>query len=82
MSRFALVGDWPTTSGTGNNVSVEWTDDDYATWSTPRTLSFDLDFPFLTRLGIFRRRAFRISYSQPYRLRLEGIEVDLNKGSQ
>jgi hypothetical protein len=82
MSRFALVGDWPTTSGTGNNVSVEWTDDDYTTWSTPRTLSFDLDFPFLTRLGIFRRRAFRISYSQPYRLRLEGIEVDLNKGSQ
>ena len=82
MSRFALVGDIPTTSGTGNDVSVEWTDDDYNTWSTARTLSFDNDFPFLTRLGIFRRRAFRISYTQPYRLRLEGFEVDINKGSQ
>lgn len=82
MSRFALVGDWPITSGTGNNVSIEYTDDDYNTWSTARTLSFDNDFPFITRLGIFRRRAFRISYTQPYRLRLEGFEVDINKGSQ
>lgn len=82
MSRFALVGDVPTTSGTGNNVTVEWTDDDYTTWSTAKTLSFDYDFPFITQLGVFRRRAFRISYSQPYRLRLEGFEVDINKGSQ
>jgi Phage stabilisation protein len=82
MSRFCLVGDWPVTSGTGNNVSISWSDNDYQTWSTPRTLSFDHDFPIIAQLGNFRRRAFKISYSQPYLLRLEAMEVDINKGNQ
>jgi len=82
MSRFSLIGDWPTTSGTGNIAQIEWSDDDYTTWSTPRDLDFSLDFPAITQLGAFRRRAFRISYSQPYLLRLEAFEVDINKGNQ
>lgn len=82
MSRFALIGDVPVTSGTGNVLQVSWTDDDYQTWSTVRNLSFDYDFPVLKQLGNFRRRAFKITYSQPYLLRLEGFEVDVNKGSQ
>lgn len=82
MSRFTLIGDWPTTSGTGNIAQVEWTDDDYNSWSASRDIDFSLDFPVITQLGAFRRRAFRISYSQPYRLRLEAFEVDINKGNQ
>lgn len=82
MSRFAIIGDLPTTSGTGNTMSISWTDDDYQTWSSARTLSFDYDFPTITQLGRFRRRAFKVEYSQPYLLRLEGFEVDINKGSQ
>jgi len=45
MSRFNLIGDVPTTSGTGNIVQVAWSDDDYVTWSANRDLSFDYDFP-------------------------------------
>lgn len=82
MSRLSLIGDIPTTSGSGNVVQVAWSDDDYATWSTDRDLSFDNDYPAITQLGAFRRRAFRFSYSQPYLLRLEGFEVDINKGNQ
>ena len=82
MSRLGLVGDVPTTSGAGNSLSISWSDDDYQTWSSPRTLSFDYDFPFVAQLGAFRRRAFKIEYNQPYLLRLEGFEVDINKGSQ
>jgi len=82
MSRFCLVGDWPTTTGTGNSVSISWSDNDYQSWSTPRTLTFNNDFPIIAQLGNFRRRAFKISYSQPYLLRLEAMEVDINKGNQ
>lgn len=82
MHRLALIGDIPTTTGTGNIVHVAWSDDDYVTWSTDRHLSFDHDFPMITQLGSFRRRAFRFSYGEPYLLRLEGFEVDINKGTQ
>lgn len=82
MSRLSLIGDIPTTTGTGNTVTVYWSDNDYQTWSSGRTLSFDYDFPVITQLGRFRRRAFKFEYSQPYLLRLEAFEVDINKGNQ
>ena len=82
MSRFVVIGDWPDTSEVGSTISLEWSDDDYNTWSAARTLDFSTDFPVVTQLGTFRRRAFRLSYSQPYLLRLEGFEVDINKGNQ
>lgn len=82
MSRLSLIGDIPTTSGSGNVIQVSWSDDDYVTWATDRDLSMDNDFPCVTQLGSFRRRAFRFTYDQPYLLRLEGFEVDINKGTQ
>ena len=82
MSRLALIGDVPDTTGTDNSVIVQWSDDDYVTWSPSRTLSFNYDFPVMRQLGEFRRRAFRFSYPLPHLLRLEGFEVDYNKGSQ
>lgn len=82
MSRFTLIGDMPTTSGTGNVFQISWSDDDYNTWTPTQNLTFDYDFPSIAQLGRFRRRAFRIDYSQPYMMRLEAFEVDLNKGNQ
>ena len=82
MSRLALIGDVPDPTGTDNSVIVQWSDDDYVTWSPSRTLSFNYDFPVMRQLGEFRRRAFRFSYPLPHLLRLEGFEVDYNKGSQ
>lgn len=82
MSRLSMVGDVPDYGGASNSLSVEWSDDDYNTWSTPRTLSFNNDFPMIQQLGNFRRRAFRFKYYGAKLLRLEGIEVDINVGSQ
>lgn len=82
MSRFAIIGDSPDYGGSYNTLSVEWSDDDYNTWSTARNLTFTYDFPCITQLGAFRRRAFRIRYTSPRFLRFEGFEVDINKGSQ
>ena len=82
MSRLSVIGDVPDYGGASNSITVEWSDDDYNTWSTARTLSFNNDFPMITQLGNFRRRAFRFKYSGAKLLRLEGIEVDINVGSQ
>lgn len=79
MSRLAIVGDSP--NGTTNcPLTVEWSDDDYNTYSTPRTLNLNGTMSAILRLGYFRRRAFRFTFNQPYLLRLEAIEVDINNG--
>lgn len=82
MPSFTLIGDVPDASDVSNSFSIEWSDNDYRTWSLPRTLTFNYDYPTIKQLGEFRRRAFRITYSSPHLVRLDGIEVDLNKGSQ
>jgi len=82
MSRLSLIGDVPDSTGVDNTVTISWSDDDYKTWKPDRFLSFNYDFPTMAQLGNFRRRAFRFSYSLPHLLRLDGFEVDLNKGTQ
>jgi len=82
MSRLSMIGDVPDSTGVDNDITVQWTDDDYNTWSAARTLSFNNDFPSMAQLGAFRRRAFKFSYTLPHFLRFEGFEVDINKGSQ
>jgi hypothetical protein len=82
MSRLSIIGDIPDYNGASNAITVDWSDDDYNTWSPTRSLSFNFDFPMITQLGNFRRRAFRFRYSAAKLIRLEGIEVDINVGSQ
>jgi hypothetical protein len=81
MYRLSIIGDVPDSTGADIAVSVQWSDDDYKTWSTARTLNFNADLPKIDQLGQFRRRAFKLTYSLPHLLRLEGLEVDINKGS-
>lgn len=79
MSRLVIVGDSP--NGTTNcPISVSWSDDDYNTYSTPRILNINGTMSAILRLGQFRRRAFQFVFNQPYLLRLEAIEVDINTG--
>lgn len=79
MYRLAVVGDSPN-NNTDTQLTVEWSDDDYNTWYGPRTLNMNGVMSAITRLGYFRRRAFRLTYTQPYPLRMEAIEVDINVG--
>jgi len=79
MYRLSLVGDSPN-NNTNCPISVQWSDDDYNTWSPIRTLNLNGVMPAITRLGTFRRRAFKFTFAQPYLLRLEAIEVDINVG--
>jgi predicted heme/steroid binding protein len=81
MYRLSIIGDVPDDAGTYNTVYVSWSDDDYKTWSTERSLNFNADLPAIHQLGQFRRRAFKLRYSSPKLFRIEMIEVDINKGS-
>lgn len=81
MSRLSLIGDVPDDTLADINVSIQWSDDDYKTWSTARTLKFTPDLPAIQQLGQFRRRAFKITYALPHLFRIEGMEVDINKGN-
>jgi hypothetical protein len=88
MSRLTLIGDPPDkTTANRYSISISWSDDDYLTWSTARTLSFTTDLPSIHQLGSFRRRAFKLTYTPslvsstaPLALRLSSMEVDINKG--
>ena len=74
-------------SGTGGdaiNLTVQWTNDDYQTWSDSYTLdvSPNRNYPFITQLGSFRRRAMRLFYNGTRFLRYKYLEFDINKGQQ
>lgn len=77
--RLSMIGDAPNSAG-DVPISVSWSDDDYQTWSTPRTIQLHGNFQALTQLGMFRRRAWKFVYNQDYPLRLEGFELDVNIG--
>lgn len=77
MSRLAVVG-----ASVGLEVDkapmlVSWSDDVYRSFSTPRFYPTSMHRQ-LSRLGKFRRRAFKINYSGLDRLRLESLEFTVD----
>lgn len=78
MCSAKIVGDRYSSS---NSVILSWTNDDYETWSNPKTITLTDDFPAFQRLGVFRRRAFKITHNLNQPLRLESLEVEYNEGS-
>ncbi len=79
MSRLVVYGDRIVTT---SQLSIQTTDDDYATYTTARQVDLSLELPALTRLGRFRRRAFKLTYSDNYPMRLHHLEVDYNIGTR
>lgn len=79
-ARLSLVGDAPTSAPV--NISVSWSDDDYITYTTPRTLVLNGVRPMITQLGSFRRRAFKFTYSGSSPIKLRNFEIDINVGQQ
>ena len=72
LSRFTLFGD-----SVADTITYSQTDDDYATWSTPKTIDLSLQRPCLYNLGSFRRRAFQLLYTGSNPLRLEKAFLDV-----
>jgi hypothetical protein len=77
MSRLTIWADAPTASSTG---TLQWTDDDYQSFSTGLTFDLFHERPCVNRLGRFRQRAFKLTYTQNQPFRIESFEVEINKG--
>lgn len=75
-AKTEVIGDHQTAS---NNLTIYWSDDDYKTWTTGRTVDLS-SRAFLYRCGSFRRRAFLLTHTANSRLRLEALELELIVG--
>ena len=75
--RLSVIGD-----RTVGSLDISWSDDDYQTFSTPRTIVLNQNFPSLNALGAFRRRAHKVVHRGNCLMRLVGIEMDINLGSR
>ena len=78
MSSCKIVGD---RYSSANSISLQWSDNDYQSWSNVKTIDLTDDFPAFHRMGSFRRRAFRIKHSSDNPLRLESLEVVYTEGN-
>lgn len=61
-------------------ISVQYSDDNYNTFSTARTIDM-ADRAWLTKLGQSRRRAWKFTHTANTDLRIEGMEVEYQEGS-
>ena len=77
VQRINLIGDKQTSTC---NVSLQYSDDDYITLSTARTLDMSLTRSFCSNLGNFRRRSWQISYAGNTPLRVEALEMKVRLG--
>ena len=75
MSKVAVIAD-----KVNENLQLSWTDDDYQTYSTARTISLNTQYPKTHRLGSFYSRAFKFRYTGVSAIRLHHLEVDYNLG--
>jgi hypothetical protein len=77
MARAAFVGDRPEST---SYVTMSISDDDFQTWYGSYTINLDQDYPSVHRLGSFRQRAFKVTYTDNYPMRIQKLQVDINKG--
>ena len=78
MGRFAIVGDRPSSD---TNILVQWSDNDYQSYNTGVSINLNQDIPSVRQMGSFRQRIFKLTYSDNYPMRIQDIEVNINKGS-
>lgn len=78
MHSVKIVGD---RYSTANSVNLQFSDNDYQTWSNVKTIDLTDDFPAFQRLGQYRRRAFKITHTLDQPLRLESLECVYTEGN-
>lgn len=77
LSGMAFVGD----QSQGCLMNVQVSDDDYQTWSQPRTVNLSEKFPNLINCGTFRRRAWKFTINNNLFWRLESPELQFDIGT-
>lgn len=75
FNRAEVVGD-----KVASTAYLRYTNDDYQTWSAFRPVDLSLARSLLNRLGRGRRRAFELRHHDAVPLRVEALELDVDKG--
>jgi len=79
-SRAMLQTDRPASTGT-SNLQISWSDDDWNSSSSVQYINVFSASPYITRLGRFRTRSFKLEYADNYPLRMQQLDLDINVGS-
>jgi len=79
-NRITIVGDQHASSGT-SNLTLTWSDDDWAATTGTRSINLFSQVPKDYSFGQFRTRSFRLTYADNYPLRLRGLELEINIGT-
>lgn len=72
-----IIGD----QTTGCVVTVSFSDDDYQTWTTPRSIDMSKKRAYIMNCGTFRRRAFHFQHAQNTPLRIKSVELLVDQGT-
>ena len=80
VRRLELIGDYQNHSFSTDCYNLQYSDDDYRTWSTIRVLPTGQPRNFAYNLGSFRRRAWQISSITQTPIRLEALELKIRIG--
>lgn len=80
MGRLVIVGDNYQVSSS-STLTLTWSDDDWTSTSGTRTINIFSKRPTTHQLGQFITRSFRLSYSDNYPVRLRGLELEINIGT-
>lgn len=78
MHRLSIIGDRPSAN---SNILLTWSDDDQKTYSAGTYINLNQDLPCARQLGSFRQRVFKFLFTDNYPLRIQDVEVDINKGN-
>lgn len=77
LSRLLVVAD----QSSAGVLTIEFSDDDYQTWKTARTVDLSTALPMLTNCGTFQKRAIRLTMTSSTPLRLQALEYLADKGT-
>jgi hypothetical protein len=78
MHRLSILGDRPAAD---TSILIQWSDNDYQSYNTGISVNLNQDLPCVRQLGSFRQRIFKFTYTGNYPVRIQDIEVDINKGT-
>lgn len=77
MARLSIICDRPPSD---SSMTCYVSDDDYQTWYGGWQIELNQDSPHITRLGNFRQRAIKLEYRANFPMRVQAIQVKINKG--
>lgn len=64
-----------------SSISVQYSDDDYQTWSTAEAVDMNSDWPHLTRLGQYRERAWKLTHTANASFRIRSLVPKIRIGN-